>query len=405
MKKIIIATHVKFWLEDKGSAKRISSLIKFLSKSGLEVNVYYSGFVNKDVAERISKDFQSIKFYADNYYLKIKRNKYINKILSKILCKFSSKYRYGEFFGVSQPEGFASKYKFYRKNIFNNLVKKIKPDSIIIEYISLAYLIVDVYSNKINRPLLIVDTHDVLYLRNFSFKSSGLKHWVDITKEQEVNYLNKFDFIISIQENEQKIFQKMLPGKRVINVSYPNKVVPHISANKSPIKIGYIGTSSSENIDAISNFVDNIWGSLRHKYENSISLDIYGSICSSLDKITNIAGIRLQGRFDDLQTVYDNLDIVINPVRSGGGLKIKNVEALCHSMPLVTTTCGAQGLERAVDLGVFLCCRTDAEQIEKISELIENFDRRDELSNKSYQFALDNFSEEKCYGELLDMIC
>ena len=63
-----------------------------------------------------------------------------------------------------------------------------------------------------------------------------------------------------------------------------------------------------------------------------------------IQKYKNNPSIKLSGFVGDLEEVYKNR-VIINPVKSGSGLKIKCVEALCSGKPLVTTSNGAQGLK------------------------------------------------------------
>ena len=106
---------------------------------------------------------------------------------------------------------------------------------------------------------------------------------------------------------------------------------------------------------------------------------------------------------ENLEEIYREADIVINPVLFGGGLKIKNVEALCYSKPLVTTSAGADGLEEGINKA-FLVCDSAESMIEDISIIIENPEKRTELANAAYEFSKRTFGEDKIYRELLDTI-
>ena len=68
-----------------------------------------------------------------------------------------------------------------------------------------------------------------------------------------------------------------------------------------------------------------------------------GAICKALAPGT--PGVDLLGIVDDLDAAYAGANIVINPLLAGTGLKTKTVEALGHAKALVTTACGAEGIE------------------------------------------------------------
>jgi glycosyltransferase involved in cell wall biosynthesis len=56
------------------------------------------------------------------------------------------------------------------------------------------------------------------------------------------------------------------------------------------------------------------------------------------------AGIELLGFVRDLDAELARASLVIAPVRLGRGIRMKNLEALAHGVPLLTTSVGARGL-------------------------------------------------------------
>jgi glycosyltransferase involved in cell wall biosynthesis len=56
----------------------------------------------------------------------------------------------------------------------------------------------------------------------------------------------------------------------------------------------------------------------------------------------------------DVKEAYARAAVVINPVLAGTGLKTKTIEALAFGCPLVSTSCGAEGLEAAAGSAFYL---------------------------------------------------
>jgi glycosyltransferase involved in cell wall biosynthesis len=57
------------------------------------------------------------------------------------------------------------------------------------------------------------------------------------------------------------------------------------------------------------------------------------------------AGIRLTGRVDDVGPLYESSRVVVVPVRSGSGTRVKILEAFARGVPVVSTPIGHEGIE------------------------------------------------------------
>lgn len=66
------------------------------------------------------------------------------------------------------------------------------------------------------------------------------------------------------------------------------------------------------------------------------------------EKLPTTEGIHPMGSIASLQEFYSEVDVVVAPVRLGGGMKVKVVEALAHGRPVVATTHAVEGLPPAL---------------------------------------------------------
>lgn len=71
-----------------------------------------------------------------------------------------------------------------------------------------------------------------------------------------------------------------------------------------------------------------------------------------------LPGVTVTGEVPDISTELRGADVVVAPIRFGGGTRIKILEAFANRLPVVTTTVGAEGL-KAVD-GKHLLVADDA---------------------------------------------
>ena len=419
IKKILIATEIRFWQNNTGAKKRIFSLYNYLKKNGFKLAFFYVGPFDHNDKTILANNFNDIEIY---HSYKEKRTilsllKYILKIILPINFQDFLHYKIEKKIirrikiisyrlrslnkSVDEPvkKNINSFFSLENKNYFDTICENIKPDFIIAECIMVAYLIEGIKEKLGYQVVTLIDTLDIFFLRVKKFKSLSIPFIIDITEEQEKNILEKFDIIIGIQKQESEFLRKLLPNKKIITASYNTTLNKNAFKNDSRVNITFIAAAGVHNVYSIEKFINDVWISLYKKYKDKISLRIIGDVCKFIDIPSKVKGIVLHGTVENLDTIYKYSDIIINPIAAGTGLKIKNVEALSNKKPLVTTSVGAEGLEEGIN-SAFFVCDTPEDTIKKLSELIENPKLRDEMCDKAYKFALENFSEEKVYGEL-----
>ncbi len=77
---------------------------------------------------------------------------------------------------------------------------------------------------------------------------------------------------------------------------------------------------------------------------------------------------RIVGAVDDLRPWYARAAIVVSPVTNGGGMKVKNVEALAHGKPVLAASHSAIGLDAAIEAGHVRIANTPDEWVAALAQ-------------------------------------
>ncbi len=372
-KTTLFVTDIEFWRADIGNRQRILRLIQYLNNQ-LDLKLLFL----KKITEQDEKQLES--FGLLDLIDKIENIKIDKTELQK--TKETKTKHLVNFYNHEYKCKFN---KYLSKNNFNN---------IIIEYIRLDYLINDLHS----KYTTIIDTHDLMSLRTEAYAKNNDKFFIEITREEELKILAKYDFILAIQQNEYTIIKNHIPDKALL-VPHAVKLLQKRVVNRE-VK-NFIFISGPANVKFIKWFIDEVWSFFATK--TNLKLHIHGSVCQQLSKYSKYKGVILHGYANDLQKIYNEADVVINPILYGGGLKIKNVEALANGLPLITTTEGANGLEDGINQS-FLLANTTDEWINSIIALMISIELRKELSNKAIIYANERFSDDACYSELVSVL-
>jgi len=356
LKKVLIATDVNFWEKSSGHRMRISALATYLAQH-VQLTVVNTGPAPANIEQVLSNDFKA-EFFV------LEKNKYLNS------------------------NGYGRRLKAFLKD------KKF--DTIIIEYIHSSYFL----NFLVDDVQLILDAHDIISDRTAEFKKFNYAGALyEMTRKTETAILKVYDHVMVLgQPDSDEITSMIGPGKALL---CPHPVQPCRHPVREDVKnIAFIASAYLPNRDAIDWFIANCWPRISTKYD--VQLSIYGTVCAGLD-LHGQQQIACKGFVADTDQIYEQADMIVNPVRFGAGLKIKNVEALAHGLPLVTTTHGARGIEAGINKAFLVADRAD-DFVQSISLIIEGLKLRKRLNRNARKFIQDHFSPEKCFGPLIQAI-
>jgi glycosyltransferase involved in cell wall biosynthesis len=218
---------------------------------------------------------------------------------------------------------------------------------------------------------------------------------VTLDADREFAVFRRFDAVIAIQSSDYDKMRGVLGDDRVVLTPHP-ALAARKALRPSVASIGFVASGWKANIDGIGWFAAEVWPAVRRP---GLTLDLYGWIGEHWP-VPPGRGIVARGFVPDLETAYGAIDIVINPVRYGAGLKIKTVEALGRGLPLVTTREGARGLD-AIAGRAFLVADDAAAFAAALDRLIGDEAARRALGEAAYRFAEAELSPEACYAALV----
>jgi glycosyltransferase involved in cell wall biosynthesis len=252
-------------------------------------------------------------------------------------------------------------------------------DVVIVEYVFYSKALL-----HFEKALKVIDTHDVFTDRAKKMAARKIKgHYWSLTREQEAKGLARADVILAIQKHEAGFFDELTEHRRrVLVVGHTVALKPLPAPATAARTMLFVGTSYLANVDGARYFIEKVMPLLRERFPD-VRLLVAGTVCQAL---TAEPGVELLGVVDRLEDAYAQAGIVVNPVLAGTGLKTKTVEALGHAKPLVTTACGAEGIEEAAGTAFLMADEPEA-MAAQILKLMESPDAAALLSQYAFRFA------------------
>ena len=207
------------------------------------------------------------------------------------------------------------------------------------------------------RSPLLLETHDIqsqiLRERSECNPWTGSPDAIDSLLRAETTYLRAADILIHCSVDDQRFFFERLPYKPqllarpVIHSSFVAAVAtaPRIE----PIDILFVGTGHHANSEALEWFLTMVWPLI---LEPRPSLKIVGGVVDLLRQhrpdLCDQFSDCFVGRVSNLAPYYRAARSVIAPMRSGGGISVKTIEAFALGIPFVGTSKAFRGFPQEV---------------------------------------------------------
>ncbi|NOZ25078.1 MAG: glycosyltransferase, partial [Nitrospirae bacterium] len=263
-----------------------------------------------------------------------------------------------------------------------------------------------------SRPLLLMDQHNLdeyvwkkfaEHIRNPLYRIFCSREAAKNRRLQEA-YFPLFDLILSVSEFEKAMTEKYnVPSGNVmlapngVDVEY-FKPRPDVERSPEPTIVFGGSLDAAMNQDAVHWLESEIFPRVRKRMP-SVRLLIAGR--NPPPSIMGRAGPAVDVVADppDIRDCYDKADVFVVPLRSGGGTKLKTLEAMAMALPVVSTSTGAQGLN--VTSGEHLLVADEAGLFaDRIVELLRDPVGAERMARNARRFVEENFSWDSIVGSV-----
>ena len=236
---------------------------------------------------------------------------------------------------------------------------------------------------------LIIHSHNIEAER---FKTTG-RWWWKILQYYEKCVHRRADFTFCISQTDREYFINRykiaisktsvitygiswnIPPSLLEKAAAKNELLKKYALKKETILYLFNGALEYKpNLEAVKNIVDKI-NPLFIKKDIVYKIIICGrNLPAEMNELKQYddRNIVYAGFVDDISLYFKGVDVFINPVNDGGGIKTKLVEALGYSLNAVSTINGATGVDETICNGKLLICKnTDWQSFaEKMQEAI-----------------------------------
>ena len=238
--------------------------------------------------------------------------------------------------------------------------------------------------------------YEIRYMRaEKQYTGTHNSYCYKLIKSKELNYLNKYDAIFTMSENDKLILKKELPHKTIYS-SPPGilDIKDTISINQYEFKnkLIFIGSEVHyPNIDSIEWFLGEIWP-LLHSSSQQLQFYIIGNwVKNNVGKYSSFKNVFFTGYLPDLSETMQG-SIMVVPLRIGSGIRLKILEAMSSGVPVISTSIGCEGIPTVNGKNIIIADSTE-DFITETLKLSNDHDLRLKLIKNGLETVRKNFSQ------------
>ena len=223
--------------------------------------------------------------------------------------------------------------------------------------------------------------------------------WRKVRRE-ELEACRRVDLVFAPSQRECDLLAEMVPNQRFLEL--PNSIDPdRVERRPLPIdpnEIVFVGaTHVDANRDGVIWFVEEILPLVREAIPDVEVTIVGGDPPARIVRFGEQPHIEVTGYVADVQPFLHRAGVLIVPLRSGGGTRLKLLEGLCAGVPTVSNSVGAEGLD-LVD-GEHLLIGDDAPTFaRRIVELLGDPSLRARLSTSGRSLVEEKYSWRASVG-------
>lgn len=220
-------------------------------------------------------------------------------------------------------------------------------------------------------------------------------------KRFERKHVNDCDAVVAISQADAAGW-RLLDCRRPIFVSEVGVEVPQAAPPlPEPPVLFFIGSMDwLPNQTGIVWFLREVWPGLRREFPQ-LTFRIAGRNFPQWLRRCECDGVYMEGEVADAAAFMRAGSVLVVPLFSGSGIRVKIIEALALGRPVVATPLGASGISEEA-ANIVLTAQSAEEFTNRLRDLLADAEKMQRLSQAGHAFAHHRFSQSRLTEQLLN---
>ena len=303
------------------------------------------------------------------------------------------------------------------RSLVNRIVSSESVDVIHADQLTMAQFAFPLPIQNGNSPSLIFDAHNAVWTITERMKENSafylklpLALETKRIKYYEASIVRDFDATLAVTEPDRlallhAIHQQNFDGRMpisVIPIAVDTQLIKPVQQVSDSLNILTMGTLYyPPNADGIRWFIQQVFPLIRQQVPG-VQLTIVGkNPPKDFIKLASdpVSGIVTTGFVPDLDPYFAESAVTVIPVRAGGGMRVRILEAFARAAPVVTTTVGVEGIDARSGVEV-LIADSPEEFAGAVVSVLNDKDLRERLSANGRRLVEEKYDWKVVLKEL-----
>ena len=303
--------------------------------------------------------------------------------------------------------------RFYFKNFEKALIEKLKTNTFdIVQFDGLFMASYIPIIKKYSKAKIVLRAHNVEYLiweRHLKQENSAFKKWyltlqTKRLKKFELKILNNLDAIVTITDFDKSVFGKIgfkKPIYTCITGIDVKKYGQKTGDLKKPKTLFHFASMDwMPNQEAVEWFLNNCWRGILREVPDAKFVIAGRNMPQHILKV-NEPNILVVEKVIDSRKFYNEHEIMLVPLASGSGLRIKIIEGMAYGKAIVSTSVGAEGINYTNGKNIIIA-DLPKDFIKSVVDLLKDDNKRFTIERGAQNFAETEFDNTKVVAGLVN---
>lgn len=174
-----------------------------------------------------------------------------------------------------------------------------------------------------------------------------LKHLSQELEHYELSHINDYDGILPITSVDAGFYyHHQAEGRVMVHPFAMNTTsISSENTNRKPGSVFHLGSMDwLPNLNGINWFLDYVWPKVIQE-NPSLHFSLAGRNMPKRLKQMKLPGLSIDGEVEDAHEYMQSKSIMVVPLFSGSGIRIKILEGMLNGNTIITTSIGAEGID------------------------------------------------------------